>query len=233
MKINRKNLLSCFLVLVIFFSSSMPIFAIGGSSSFSAKELYSLNYSSNDTTVHFQKISEKEIIYTYVEKGKTYKNVDIIISPNAVFTEVYLLQGENEIIMNKFKTIVNNNGKINTVSFNDMSMYTPNNYRTTSSHSWQYHSDYYGNTSIRNQSIAAIGIVLGNIIGGKVIGPILSVAAYLFDKNIPVVYYHKVIYKDTNSPRLRPILKIEAYFYEDSDHNKPIAGNPVVSIIKP
>ncbi|WP_312647209.1 hypothetical protein [Aminipila sp.] len=73
---------------------------------------------------------------------------------------------------------------------------------------------------------------MGALIGGGP-GAFLAVAAFLFDKNVDTVYYHVEVYKDMNSPKLRPILKNVSYFYEDAAHKKTIPGNPVTSIIEP
>lgn len=59
------------------------------------------------------------------------------------------------------------------------------------------------------------------VIGGK-IAVYGGVDAYLFDKNIRTVYFQVNVYKDTNSPTLRPVFKYVVYWYSDASHKKPL-----------
>jgi|GEM_PF-3734335 len=183
-----------------------------------------------ETSVLFKSLSDSEIVYTYEKDGKTYKNIDKIILPNTVSTTVYLVNNNEEVYINSFVSIVSgtNIEKIfdNGVVEHDTLM------TSNSGHSWVYKSSYDGDTSFRNTAITVIAMVIAGKIGGDY-GLYLGIAAYLFDKNFDTVYYHVDVYKDTNSPKLRPIFKKVSYFYEDSSHSVEIPGNPVTSIIKP
>lgn len=45
------------------------------------------------------------------------------------------------------------------------------------------------------------------------------------------MYYTTDVYKDMNSPKLRPVYKHVTYFYKDEARTIELDGNPVVTII--
>lgn len=227
----KKNIISLFLILFMCFLSTISVSA-NTNLQLGNIDMSKINYElAKNTTVNFKKISNSEVIYTYSENGKTFKNIDKILSANKIYTSVFEVTKNGDSYLHSFESIVENSS---ITTFSDSgkklnSMYVE---KTASGYNWKYQSSYNGNTSFRNMTITAIAIALGAAISGPV-GVFMAVAGYLYDKNVKTVYYHVNLYKDLNSSPHRPAFKKVAYFYKDKSHSHAIPGNPVVFIVKP
>ncbi|MGE9896776.1 hypothetical protein ACQQ97_07835 [Anaerovoracaceae bacterium SGI.195] len=227
----KKNIVSLLLILFVCFLSTTSVFA---NTSFQLENIDVSKVNSElakNTTVNFKKISNSEVIYTYSIDGKTFKNVDKILSNNKIYTSVFEVTKDGDSFLHSFESIIENSS-ITTFSDSGEKLNSIYVEKTTSGYNWKYQSSYNGDTSFRNMTITAIAIALGAAISGPV-GVFMAVAGYIYDKKVETVYYHVNLYKDLNSSPHRPAFKRVTYFYTDKSHSHAIPGNPVVFITKP
>lgn len=195
-----------------------------------------LNSTIQETSVRFLKVSLDEIIYTFERDGTTYKYIDDILSSNKVKTDKYQLRnGAYEYCDTTYYTISNTlieGYSLTTGHFVvDLSANTSAHSTASDDYNWQYHHSNTGSTAIDNMTLTAIAIAIGTAVGGP-FGVFLAVASYLFDKNVQTVYFTVYVYKDLNSPNLRPNYKHVVYTYTDSDHEKPTDPSSTFFIVE-
>jgi hypothetical protein len=187
------------------------------------------NNMNNTKNTKIIKATANEIVYTYEQDGKKYKNIDHISSDQkSVNSEIYLLKGSDYILVDTIDSHIK--GDTMTIHSNKSNSYDEVKLRSlvfevsTSSYDWTYHDSYDGDTSVKNLTIGAaataIAIALCAITGMPWYAQVvIGVATYLFDKSLTTAYFHVYQYIDNSQP-LRPAYKDIAYFYEDKYHNE-------------
>ena len=236
MEENMKKILSLFLSIHLCVMLCIPSFA-KETPSFEQNELARLNSSLQGTSIQFLNISADEIVYTFERNGETFKYVDSILSENSVKTNKYKLAGKSFVYYDTtYYTITDS--LVESISLKDGYSATylssgQDSYDVFSNdYNWSFYHKYTGDTSFEITSVAVIAVFLAGAIGGTA-GAFLAVAAYLFDKLVSTIYYTMYVYKDLNSPTLRPAYKHVVYMYTDPEHKHATDPNSTTFIVDP
>ena len=224
----QKNFLCFVLVLSIVFLNITPL----------KTNSYAL---SNVNKIKLSKISDEEIIYTYEENGKTFKNIETISKDmTEVNTKTFIKKDGAYIPYDTLKTNVDvskssatiYSKKLNATEIMDIPMMN----RTSDGYVWTYETSRYGNTHVRNVTVAVVSVIIANTVASMVgeaypsaifaATTFADIATIIVGMNLNKIYLIDHQFAD-RSNRLRPKFKDRIVFYKYDNYTGQIGEKTI------